>query len=46
MTKRQIARMATMIIIAALLVLSVWGYSCEIGKVINPIDYASDVNID
>ncbi|MBO5342619.1 MAG: hypothetical protein J6A73_08060 [Lachnospiraceae bacterium] len=46
MTKRQIARMVTMIIIAALLVLSVWGYSCEIGKVINPIDYASDVNID
>ncbi len=46
MTKRQIARMVTMILIAILLVLSVWGYSCEIGKVVNTIDYASDVNID
>ncbi|MBE5885410.1 MAG: hypothetical protein E7284_03300 [Lachnospiraceae bacterium] len=46
MNKGQIVRMVTMIVIAVILVLSVWGYGSEIGKVINPIDYASDVNID
>ena len=43
MSKGQIARMVTMIVIAVVLVLSVWGYGSEIGKVINPVDYASDV---
>lgn len=46
MTKGQIARMVTMIVIAVVLVLSVWGYGSEIGKVVNPIEYSSDVNID
>ncbi len=46
MSKGQIARMVTMIVIAVVLVLSVWGYGSEIGKVINPVDYASDVYID
>ena len=46
MSKGQIVRMVTMILIGVILVLSVFGYGMEIGKVINPIDYASDVNID
>lgn len=46
MSKGQIARMITMIVIAIVLVLSVWGYGSEIGKVINPIEYTDDVNID
>ena len=46
MTKRQIARMVFMLGIAILLVLSVFGYGCEIGNVMKPIDYASDVTVD
>ena len=46
MSKGQIARMVTMILIALLLVLAVWGYGVEVGKMMNPIEYADDVNID
>lgn len=46
MSKGQSARMVTMLVIAVILVLSVWGYGTEIGKVINPIEYTDDVNID
>lgn len=46
MTKGQIARMVTMILIAVVLILAVWGYGREVGNVINPIEYADDVNID
>ena len=46
MSKGQIARMVTMLLIALILVLSVWGYGSEIGKVVNPVEYASDVYID
>ncbi len=46
MTKGQIARMVTMILIALLLVLAVWGYGTEIGKVVKPIEYADNVNVD
>ncbi len=46
MSKGQIARMVTMILIALVLVLSVWGYGYEVGNVINPIEYTDHVNID
>lgn len=46
MSRGQIIRMVTMLIIALLLVLSVWGYGSEIRTVINPIEYADDVYID
>ncbi len=46
MTKRQIARMVFMLVIAVLLVLSVFGYGYEIGNVMKPLDYASDVTVD
>ncbi len=46
MTKGQIIRMVTMLVIAVVLVLSVWGYGSEIGKIVNPIEYTDDVNID
>ena len=46
MTKTQKARMITMIIISILLILSVYGYGYEIGKLTYPVDYVSDVNID
>ena len=46
MTKRQIARMVFMLVIAVLLVLSVFGYGYEIGNVMKPLDYASDETVD
>lgn len=46
MSKGQIARMVTMIVIAVILVLLVWVCGYEIVKVVNPIDYSSNVNID
>ena len=46
MSKGQIARMAFMLAIAVLLLWSVWGYSRELGNLINPIEYTDDVYID
>lgn len=46
MSKGQIARIATMLVIAVVLVLSVWGYSTELWKLMNPIEYADNVYID
>jgi len=46
MSKGQIARMVTMLVIAVVLVLSVWGYSTELWKLANPIEYADNVYID
>lgn len=46
MTKRQMARMISMLLISVLLILSVGGYATELVKVMQPAGYVDNVNID
>lgn len=46
MSKGQIARMVTMLVIAVVLVLSVWGCNTGLWKLEKPIEYADNVYID
>lgn len=46
MTRRQKARLGSIIIICILLIASVYLYCVEMNEIVKPVGYSSDVNID